>query len=298
MGTISNSSKSNDPLHFIASEILRHPQFDAGLPRYVEDSIRFRRRLGLFNRVGTNIFLHVAHYAIYLHFSNRLGLDNEGATFTRLADICKARRQCGARALRTILLIMQAMGYFVVERSAKDGRVQVYVPTEKMLVDVADQSVRPFSILDRIVPNANSEAEITSNRDFLAQVMVYSGRAVIEEGVQIIEPEEDLDAIFSQAGGIATSLMILQSILSGAPMPSQRTIARSFSLSESQVRNNMKALTSRNMIRTSETGELLDAGALVSAFKAVIAREVGLHAKYGLGLEEYFSGTTSLENSR
>ena len=64
--------------------ILRHPAFPTAYAEYLAGITTWRRSLGLGNRfVATDVAGHIMHYIVLLHFANRAGTPEEGATFTR-----------------------------------------------------------------------------------------------------------------------------------------------------------------------------------------------------------------------
>ena len=109
--TRSETQRSDDPLGAVMDGMLRHPSFDDVTLLYLDRILAWRRQMGVFNRVATTAGLHAIGYVIFLHFANTSGRPENGATYSRLLDICEARRNCGSRALRTTLVLAQVMGY-------------------------------------------------------------------------------------------------------------------------------------------------------------------------------------------
>lgn len=272
----------DDQLGATTDAILRHPRFDAAVAAYMPRVIAWRRRLGLFNRVGTTLGLHICHFVAYLHFANRAGQTEHGATFSKVLEICERRQQCGSRALRTTLSVLRVMGYLQVSQSPTDGRVKVYVPGPKLTRELIDGFALSLSVLDSLEPGAEYVTRVQTDEVFLTEVVFKSGRAVVMGDVDITEVFPDLHAVIMKAGGFPTSVTVADAQLRGVNVPSTRAIAREFSLSHSQVRVVLAELVSRELVQRADDGSIVSAERLAAEHKALIARELALHLKYTL----------------
>ncbi len=289
MGVIMQRAQTleHDPLVRITDEILKHDRFNFAMLRYVEKVIAWRRQLGVFNRVGTSLGLHVSHYVIYFHFANRAGLVEHGATFSRILEICEQRQQCGARAVRTVLSVLRVMGYLRQERSPSDGRVQVYAPTDKLTREVVEGFALSLSVLDDLEPGGNYEDRVRKDAAFLTDIVTHSGGAVVVDGIEIVEPFPDINAIITKAGGFPTSISIAAAQIRNIDCPSARSIAKEFRISQSQVRSVIDELEKRALVVRSENGAIVDASPLVYLHRMLVARELALHVKHTLKLETF-----------
>ncbi len=281
-------SVHDDPLVEVMEGILRHPPFDAAALAYVANIVHWRERLGLFNRIGTNLAFHVINYSAYLHLANRAGTVENGATFSNLLAICEARGQCGSRALRTVLTLLKVTGQLHTKPSRSDGRVRVYIPSDKLLGEIKDIYGYSMMVLDTLMPSSQYAQAIREDQEFLPRIIAGSGRAIIEDGLRITEYFPELHDIISRAGGLPTSISLADAHLRGIAYPSQQTISRKFKISPTQVRAIINALTEDGLITRSQDGKILKAHLLVEQHKGLIARELALHVKYGLGLERVF----------
>ncbi len=277
-----------DPLDDVMESIRRHPNFDDAALRYIENVIAWRKSLGRFNRVGTNIGFHIVNYAMYLHFAGRIGANEHGATFSAMLEICEQRKQCGGRALRTVLAVLGALGYLRSEYSPHDRRIRTYVPSDRLIQQAADIYGYAMGVIDELLPGSRYKETIETDPAFLWQIIAKSGRVIVEDGVQITEHFPELNAIISQAGGLPTTISLANAQLRGTPFPSQRELAKSFTVSTSQVRSIVNALPERGLITLAADGSIADAQPLIDQHKGLIARELALHVKYALGLEERF----------
>lgn len=274
-----------DPLSEPMAAVLGHRAFDAAARDYVDNVIAWRRRLGLFNRVGTNLAFHVINYVVYLHFSAQAGTLPQGATFSRILDICEARGNCGGRALRTVLVVLQALGRLKSERAADDGRAQVFVPADSLLAEVREIYGYSLTVLDQLMPGSGYGNSMREDSAFVARHISRIGRAIIEDNVRITEHFPDLHDIINRAGGLPTSLSLAAAEMNGTAFPSPGSIARDFNVSISQVRAVINELAARNLIVRADDGRVVDASRLLAEHKALIAREIALHVKFGLNVE-------------
>lgn len=292
MGHLGRSIQ-DDPLEDVMANILRHPSFDAAALGYVANVIEWREELGLFNRMGTNLAFHIINYTAYLHLANRAGTIEHGATFSNLLAICESRQQCGGRALRTVLAALRAMGQLHMKRLKNDGRVQVYIPSDKLLSEIKDIYGYSMMALDTLLPGSQNAQEIHTNKDFLPRIISKSGRAVIEDGIQITEYFPELHLIIQQAGGLPTSISLVDAQMRNMAFPSQRAIAKKFKISPSQVRTVINGIAKHGLITRAKDGQIINAHRLVDQHKGLIARELALHVKYALNLENHFVQTAT-----
>ena len=265
--------------------ILGHPAFEAAALAYLQSVIEWRRRLGLFNRIGTNLAFHIINYVVYLHFAAQAGSIAHGATFSKILAICETRGNCGGRALRTVLLVLQSLGRLTSEPAVRDARVQVYVPANALLAEVREIYGYSLTLVDQVLPGADYGKAMGEDEVFVARHISRIGRAIIEDDVRITEHFPDLHEVINRAGGLPTSLSLAVAQLRGDVTPLPATIARNFNVSTSQVRGVIQDLAARNLIDRAVNGQVVDASRLVAEHKGLIAREIALHVKYGLDIE-------------
>jgi hypothetical protein len=270
--------------------ILNHPAFEQMALHYLNDMLAWRREMGVFNRVASSAGLYAIGYVLFLHFANRSGPPEQGATYSRILAICEARGTCGPRALRTILTMAHFMGYLNSARSSRDKRIQIYTPTEKLISQSRKQNATTCSCLDRLVPNANFVEQERTDRDFASHLYATGGKAFLDHGIQITEYFPDLDAIIQMHAGCPTLFSIVNAHMRAIPFPSAKAIAKEFHVSSSQVRAILKTAADRDLIVLSERGHVVTAEKMAEQQKGMIARELALYAKYSFGLEDYFAG--------
>lgn len=281
---------NGDPLREVMNGILKHPGFEVAALAYVENVVAWRERLGLFNRVGTNLAFHVINYSLYLHLANRAGAKEHGATFSNLLAICEERKQCGARALRTVLALLQMTGQLHSERSSSDGRIQQYVPSDRLLDEAREIYGYAMQVLDSLLPGSTRAEQMRTDSEFISILVSRIGQAIIEDGVQITEHFPELHDIILKAGGLPTTISMAAAEMKEQPFPSMQAIAKKFKISPSQVRSVINTLSERGLVTRSVDGAIVSASLLVEQHKGLIARELALHVQYGFDLQEHFVG--------
>lgn len=286
----STSGQSLDPLATTTSAILAHPRFNLAVSAYIPRVMAWRRRMGLFNRVGTTLGLHICNFVTYLHFASRAGDIEHGATYSNILEICERRGQCGARALRTTLSVLRVTGYLEVRPSLGDARARAFVPGPKLVRELMEGFGLSLSVLDSLEPGQGFEDQVRNDAQFFTQLVAKSGREVVLGQVDITEAFPDLHAIIMKAGGFPTSISVADACLRAVACPTTRSIASEFSITQSQVRNVLIDLGKRNLISRDGNGNIISGNRLVHEHRTLIARELALHIKYGLGRELSWAG--------
>ena len=140
-----------DPLSNVSHAIAQHPNFTSAVLVYVQEMAKWRGSLGRVAAAATSYGgTQAVGFVLVLHFANTTGNPDNGATYTRLHEICQLRNLCGSRALRTLLTLARLAGYLQVEQGC-DRRVQILVPTRKLIAKSQDLYRCPMSSLDQLV---------------------------------------------------------------------------------------------------------------------------------------------------
>ena len=273
-----------DPLSNVAEALLRQPSFDIAARHYMADIVQWRRELGLFNRVATNVGFHVAQYVVLLHYAQPPGRAELGATFSNILDICTKRGQCGSRAVRTILAALVALRLIDVGGAPSDRRIKLFAPTERLLTDLRRHIQRPLTCLDLIVGEPRYAPQVAADPGFLPKLMATSGRAYVDLSLSVTEGMPELEQLIELRGGCATIAALAHAELNGLERPSPQAIAHDFRISVSQARNVLE-VAERGGLLTRRPDGSADIGRLVAQQKMMLARELALYAKFSLGLE-------------
>ena len=276
----------NDPLSDLSAALLRHPDFDRVARLYIGNIVRWRRSLGLFNRVITDASIHIVYFLVMLHFCRAGQSAKDGATFTNLLDICETRGQCGSRALRTVLAALTVTGYVHARQAEDDQRIKIFAPSQAVLTDIRRHLSLTLGCLDILIGEERYAKRMLDDPSFLAQMMASAGHSYLELGLTVSEQVPELHGLLQLRGGHITAAALAEAHLQGAAIPSPQAIAREFHVSATQIRN-VLAEANRLGLITAEPGHgVTDVRPLVTQMRAVLARELALYAKYGLGLEE------------
>ena len=234
---------------------------------------------------ATDFGLHIVYYVILLHYQHGDTNPERGATFSNILGICQARKQCGARAVRTVLALTQLSGHITVSRAAGDQRVTIYAPAPKLVKLVRQQFAHTLACLD-IVMGEDVYAKMMRDDDsFLPYVMATAGRKYIDLNIGVTDALPALHNLLALKGACPTVAMLADAQLRGAAFPSPHAIARAFKISASQARNVFKAAQASALLSLNPNEGVTDARELARLFKTMVSRELALYAKYSLDLE-------------
>jgi hypothetical protein len=276
----------NDPLAATSAALLRHPEFDRVAKLYIGNIVQWRRSLGLFNRVITDSSIHVVYFLVMLHFCRAGQSPKDGATFTNLLEICEARGQCGSRALRTVLSALTVTGYIHVRQADGDQRIKVFAPSQTVLTDIRRHLALTLGCLDILIGEERYARSMLEDPSFLAQLMASAGQSYLELGLTVSEQVPELHGLLQLRGGHITAAALANAHLQCTAIPSPQAIARTFHVSASQIRNVLSEANSLGLITYEPGRGATDVRPLVTQMRAVLARELALYAKCGLGLED------------
>ena len=139
--------------------------------------------------------------------------------------------------------------------------------------------------LDCIVEGQDYAARVLDDRYFLADLVVASGRPYIERRIAVVSDLPELFELFAIEGGFPMTAALVVATVRNRPHPSPTSLAGQFGASASQMRNVLRKLSELGFVTIGEGGKVENCGPLHRAFKAFVARELALYAKYALGLE-------------
>lgn len=272
-----------DPLAETAEALLRHPEFDRVARIYVGNIVQWRRSLGLLNRVTTDAALHIVYFCVLLHFRQT---PKDSATFTNLLAICETRQHCGSRALRTVLAALTVTGYLHVRLAEGDKRIKVFVPSQNVLDHIRRHLALTLGCLDILIGEERYGSRMMQEPAFLHELMASAGTPYLDLGLTVTEQVPELQSLLQLRGGHLTAAALADSHLNGAAIPTSKAVAREFHVSASQIRNVLAEAQTLGLITYEPSGSVTQVRPLVAQMRAVLARELALYAKYGLGLEK------------
>lgn len=282
---------ANDPLKDLAAAIAAHPGCDRAVLHYAQTLLAWRQGPRLLNKlVSSHARTQIISYIMYLHYSADPADPDSGPTYLKLLALTERRKDCGPRALKTALALLRLAGFVHVSPGTNDRRLRIYSPTEKMQEYFRQWYTRTLGALDCIVEGQDYAARVLRDRYFLADLVVASGQPYIERRIPVVSDFPDLFELFAIEGGFPMTAALIVARLRDEPYPSPTSLAGQFGASASQMRNVLRKLSELGFVTVGEGGKVEDCTPLLKAFKAFIARELALYAKYALGLEQVLLG--------
>jgi hypothetical protein len=278
----------------LAEAIRSHPHVIDALRRATSDYLRWRAKLGVLNKVISNLARErLLEHACYLHFARGEPGNAYGATFERLAALSAERDQIGARASRTALRLAQTAGLLLPTRNTGDARLRIFEPSEALLTMTREYYALTFRIFDDIAPGLDLSARVSEDPDFLIEILARLGRTFLTAEFHAKEKQDVFNNLLRLEGGRVILAIAIDRHWRGEDLPTSQEIARQFYISESQIRAVLKYTESLGLIRTAARGQLLDAGPLVEAYLDAVCGFLAVLAKHAFALTpETFSGRT------
>jgi hypothetical protein len=281
-----------DPILEVTNAILAHPGFDSAALYYFENVMKWRREIGFADKFMSGYTRHlILYFVFYLHFTNETGLPENGASFGRIWDLVDQRKECGSRALRTILGISSLVGYLDKVPGQVDKRAVAYVPTEAVLASSKAHLENMMKCLDIILDSDIYAKEVKSDPDFIAKSMWSIGVPIKEHEIVFIEIDPLLAKVARTSGGMATLFAIAEAQLKKTPLAHPKKIAKTGRFSTSQIRVNIKHLTEIGAVNIDAKTNQISESHCTLFSKTLLARELALHVKFRLGIESKFLGT-------
>lgn len=280
---------NKDVLSELSEAMLRHPRFEEAALYYFDNVMEWRREIGFVNSMISSYARNlIIAYVCFLYFANETGVPEGGATFSRIWSIVERRKDCGSRALRTVLGVLTLVGYFRKRQGEIDKRAFAYEPTQKLLTHYGHHQVKTMHCFEimmgpdfRSRQGANDPAKIET-------MMRSSGKAAIVYDIAFAEFDPLLLKIANMSGGLATLYSVARAHMNHVPLPQIADIARRYKISQSQARAVISFASENKLIGFDEAGNLLMAEPATHMIKKLLARELALYAKFTLGLEDYF----------
>ena len=271
----------------LAEAIRTHPRFFGAVRRFMAEFVEWRARLGVLNKVGSNLGRErLLEYVLYLHFA-RVGDSAEGgATFERLAALSEARDQIGARAVRTALRLAQIAGLVSVAKSTTDGRMRIITPAESLIELAREHLAITFRILDALTPQAAFSARLYDPPDFLPVLLTRIGRAYIEGGYQRNLPASPFTALLRLEGSRVILSYVVDCHWDGRDLPTPQEFFRRFYVSPSQTRAVLKSAEAHGLARVGPRGRLSGADALADAYVDALSRFLAFAMRFGFALDD------------
>ncbi len=240
----------------LAREIRAHPRFAAAVARATRDFVAWRARLGVLNKVISNIARErILEHLLYLHFARSREVGEHGATFERLAELSENRDRVGARAVRTTLRLAQIAGHVVQTRSRLDGRLRIYEPAEALLAQVGEYYHITLGILEDLTPDYRIRIPHPWRTRLRARYDRPHRPRLSRQRPDGFVTKTDAFSVALRLEGAGPILATLVDCrLSERDAPSAPELARRYHVSASQTRAVLKYVETQGLIRTGRAG--------------------------------------------
>ena len=272
---------AREDLAELGRQIRAHPQFLAAAGRSVQDYLSWRTRLGVLNKLISNLARErILELLMFLHFNR--GIEGRyGATFERLASSSEARDGIGSRAVRTTLRLAQIAGHVTLARSFEDGRLRIYEPTPALMQNAADYYAILTGVLEELTPNLRMRYRIRAEPGYLEGMLAHIGRAYLKGERSVGERVDAFDALLRLEGGRPILATVVDCHLRQTELPPAPELARRFHVSASQARAVLKNAQARGLIELGARGRLLDGDPLTQAYLSALTRTLAFLSAYG-----------------
>lgn len=270
----------------LAAAMRSHPRFRDASHRFMYNFVDWRGRLGLLNKVTSNLARErIFEHLLYLHFARAGEGGDKGATFARLAALSVSRDQIGARAVRTALRLGQIAGLVTLSRSLSDGRLRIYKPSEALLAQSREYFSIAFRIVDDLTPGLRISARFFEEPNLLLSIFAKMGQVYLENEIQPNLAPDALTKLLRLDGGRAVLATVIDCHWRGRDLPASQDIARRFYVSPSQTRAILKQAEAQGLIAMAGRGRIADAELLADAYLDALCRFLAFVARYGLDLD-------------
>jgi hypothetical protein len=290
---------AREELKELARDIRVHPRFPEAAARATEEFIAWRIRLGVLNKVISNLARErILEHLLYLHFARSPAAGEHGATFERLADLSASRDRIGARAVRTTLRLAQIAGHVVLTRSHEDGRLRIYEPAEALLAQVGEYYLIMLGLLEDLAPEFRVRSRIRSEPGLLHDVIARIGRAYLAFDFRPSAEADPYSEVLRLEGARPILATVVDCRLNRRDAPSAPELARRFYVSPSQTRAVLKIVETHGLVEMGPRGRLIDAERLTECYLGALCRSLAFFARHALETRfDNFRGDSKINQS-
>jgi DNA-binding MarR family transcriptional regulator len=220
-----------------ARELSVHPEFDTALIEYTSDLIQFRKSQRHLNKIiAQQHRFRIIGYLLHRHAVKWLSDQSGGVTYTELAQAC-ASYDSSPRHLKTMLGLMQVVGFVKVERDPDDNRRKFYVPTDRLMRFVRKRVMCAAISLDILHPRLRCSQILMEDKTAVVRLWATGGFE-FALGPAMNEALPVFFAFFrGRDGGAPLTFALMHAHFNGCECPSRSVIAAQFGLSKTQVTN-------------------------------------------------------------
>jgi DNA-binding MarR family transcriptional regulator len=265
-----------------ADAIRRHPRFPEAALQGAAAMVEVYRGHRILNRLLNDRGRFVLSLlALDLHVNPRPGDRPPGLSLTRLQAVAAAHGVCSPGRTAAIIAVMRLFG-LLKAAAAADRRVQVLVPSERLIALHRERLARLYAAMAPVVPEAAEAAARLEEPGFLAAVIGSLG-ARFRAGHRLVAEVPQLRGVLERDAG----LMILASLAvasapagerlrSGEPAPAPLSItalAKRFGVSRGHVLTVLREAERGGLVARSASGSdrILVEPALIEVLEAFFA---------------------------
>jgi hypothetical protein len=207
------------------AELRTHPRFKEAFGSAIADLVAFHRGSRIVGQVlndrGRVVF---GVLALYLHFSRDAG----GFTASRMKALCYETGLCSPGRATALLSLMRFAGYIASAPHALDRRIQVLVPSARLIDDHRRRLKGEFVALSLMMPEGQLGLAHIDNPDFCAEMACGFGEA-FRCGFRLMDFVPELRPLADRNAAVVILMSLLLAREAGDTNPPQRPVAVSIS---------------------------------------------------------------------
>jgi hypothetical protein len=274
-------TREEDRLPAEAAQLRASPAFAAAIREYTHAIARFREAPRVVNKLmASETRFRLTSYVFCLAADTENYGPAGGATYTRLFDLCVQREELSPRILKTTLALLKLAGFVKTSRNASDRRSKYYHPTARMMDFVKKWIPHAVNALDVLQPEMQRARMFAQDPDFIRRFAAAAGREHAT-GIPLIDRMPEFTCFFGKReGAIPVVLAVMQSDITGTPLPSRAHIAKRFGLSKSQVSSIIAEGTQIGFFTTDAAGIPAATSHLRDSYARFVSIELAFYARH------------------
>ncbi len=263
-----------------ARELRRHPEFDTALIEYTSDLIQFRKSQRRLNKIIAQQYrFRVIGHLLHQHGLKWLNDQTGGVTYTELAHAC-ATYNSSPRHLKTMLGLMQVVGFVKVARDPDDNRRKLYVPTDRLMGFVRKRVMCAAISLDILQPRLRCSQILMEDKTATLRVWATGGFE-FALGQLAAETLPEFFPFFRRRDGAAPLIFALMHARFNAQDCSSRAvIAAQFGLSKTQVSNLVHEGAELGLFTLDAKGVPSPTNLLSDSYRQLVSIELAFFARH------------------
>lgn len=263
-----------------AQELRGHPEFDTALTEYTSDLIQFRKSQRHLNKVmAQNHRFRIIGHLLHRHGVKWLNDGQGGVTYTELSQAC-THYDSSPRHLKTMLGLMQMVGFVKATPDTKDHRRKLYVPTDRLLGFVRKRVMCGASSLDIIRPRLRYSQILRDDPSAIVRLWATGGLE-FALGPAMAQTMPVFFGFFrGREGGAPLCFAVMHAHISGYECPSRAKMASQFGLSKTQVTKLIHEGTVLGLLATDTKGIPAPTALMAENYRQLLSLELAFFARH------------------